>query len=229
MKIQSKRSKTFDHQLLPEISLSESYVDGKRFYSTPEKKKYPSVTTVLGSVMDKTKLIEWQERVGKEEANNIKRRAANRGTKLHKVCEDYVLNKDNFLEGHSPLTIDLFKQVQPYIDRNIEIVYGVEIPLYSDFLMTAGRSDIFCKMKGQNVIVDYKTSTKPKKEEWIENYFLQLSTYAIMVEERYDIKVPYIVVVIANEEGEPQTFPKKVSEYREKVIDIFRNYSKELL
>lgn len=221
-------TKKFKHNLLPEVELKETTIDGKRFYETPEKNRYPSVTTVLGSVMDKTKLFEWQARVGKEEADKIKTKAARRGTKLHKLCEDYVLNKDDYLKDHSPITIDLFKQVQPFIDKNVEEVLGIELPLYSDFLMTAGRCDMVCKMQNRNVVVDYKTSTKPKKEEWIENYFLQLTTYSMMIEERYSIEVPYIIVVIAGEHGELQTFPKSTSQFRNKVTDIFRNYSKEL-
>ena len=221
--------KKFKHNFLPEVELEELKIDGKRFYVTPEKNKYPSVTTVLGSVMDKTKLFEWQARVGKEKADQIKTKAARRGTKLHKLCEDYVLNKDEYLKDHLPITIDLFKQVQPFIDKNVEEVLGIELPLYSDFLRTAGRCDMVCKMNGKNVVVDYKTSTKPKKEEWIESYFLQLTTYSMMIEERYKIDVPYIIVVIACEEGEPQTFPKSTVHYRDKVTDIFRNFSKELM
>lgn len=204
-------------------------IDGKRYYETPENKKYPSVTTVLSSVMDKTKLFEWQARVGKETANKIKTRAANRGTKLHKVCEKYVLNEENFLDNNSPLITDLFKQVKPFIDKNVGDVYGIELPLYSDFLRTAGRCDMFCNLSGKNAIVDYKTSTKPKKEEWIKSYFLQLTTYGMMIEERYNINVPYIVVVIAVEDGEPQIFPKKTDEFKDEVTTIFRNFSKELL
>jgi len=221
--------KKFKHNFLPEVKLEEIKIDGKRFYVTPEKNKYPSVTTVLGSVMDKTKLFEWQARVGKEKADQIKTKAARRGTKLHKLCEDYVLNKDEYLKDHLPITIDLFKQVEPFIDKNVEEVLGIELPLYSDFLGTAGRCDMVCKMNGKNVVVDYKTSTKPKKEEWIESYFLQLTTYSMMIEERYKIDVPYIIVVIACEEGELQTFPKFTAHYRDKVTDIFRNFSKELI
>jgi genome maintenance exonuclease 1 len=179
--------------------------------------------------MDKTKLIEWQNRVGKEQATKIKTQAAKRGTKLHKVCEDYVLNKEDFLKDQNPITIDLFKQVKPFIDKNVNLVKGIELPLYSDYLMTAGRCDMFCQLNGHNTIVDYKTSSKQKKEEWIENYFLQLTTYAMMIEERYEISVPYLCVVIACEDGEPQIFPKNTNQFRNKVENIFRNFSKELL
>lgn len=229
MKIQTRRTKTFNLNLLKEIELTETYENGKRFYKTPSGEKYPSVTTVLGSVMDKTKLFEWQAKVGKETADKIKTQAARRGTKLHKVCENYVLNKDDFLDNQLPSTIDLFKQIQPFVDKNINEVYGIELPLYSDYLRTAGRCDMFCNLSGKNSIVDYKTSTKPKKEEWIKNYFLQLTTYGMMIEERYNINVPYIVVVIACEDGTPQIFPKKTSEFKEEVTTIFRNFSKELL
>jgi len=219
-----KRTKIFDHDFFDYVNLKETMIDGKRYYETPENKKYPSVTTVLSSVMDKTKLLQWSSRIGKEQADIIKTKAARRGTKFHKICEDYVLNKENFYLDHNPTTIDLFKQVQNFLDKNVSKVYGIEIPLYSNFLRTAGRSDMVCSLNGKNAIVDYKTSTKIKKEEWIKNYFLQLTTYGLMIEEMYQIEVPYITVVIACEDGKLQIFPKKLSEFKEEVIYIFRNF-----
>lgn len=220
----STRQKTFLHNNLKPIDISEKYVDGKRFYCTPEGNIYPSVTTVLSSVSDKTGLIEWQNRVGTEKAEIIKSQAARRGTNLHKICEDYVLNKDDYLKDHMPSSVSLFKQIQPYLDSNLESVYGVELPLYSDYLKTAGRCDLLCRMHGVNVVVDYKTSSKPKKEEWIENYFLQLSTYSMMIEERHNIHVSYIIVLIAVEDDNLQFFVKNPKKYISQVENIFLNY-----
>jgi hypothetical protein len=223
----------FNHNFLKPINLTEKYIDGKRHYVTEDGNSYPSVTTVLSSVADKTGLIEWQNKVGPEKAEIIKSQAARRGTNLHKICEDYVLNVPEYAKGHMPSTVSLFKQIQPFLDRNIEDVYGIEIPLYSDVLKTAGRCDMVCKMKGKDVIVDYKTSSKPKKEEWIDNYFLQLTTYALMIEERYNKPIPNIVVLIAIEQESTQydlqVFVKKTSEYKDRVHDIFLNYGKELM
>lgn len=222
-------TKKFLHEPLGAVELTETYIDGKRFYETPEGNKYPSVTTVLSNSLDKSGLKEWADRVGHEQAEIIKRTAASRGTKLHKLCEDYVLNKDDFLKGHMPLTVSLFKQIQPYLDENVSKVYGVEIPLYSDTLKTAGRCDLVCRFHDCYAIVDYKTSSRPKKEEWIESYFLQLTTYAMMVEERFNVRVPYIVVLIAVEDDNLQYFVKSSRTYRDKVTEIFRNYSEKLI
>lgn len=222
-------SKKFEHDFFSAVELTESYKDGKRFYKTPSNNLYPSVTTVLGESMDKTGLQEWVKRVGKEEADKIKTSAANRGTKVHKICEDYVLNKEEFLKGQMPSNVSLFKQIQPYLDDYLTKVHGVEIPLYSDFLQTAGRCDLVCKMHDCYTIVDYKTSTKPKKEEWIENYFLQLTTYAMMTEELYKVPIKYIIVLIAVEDDNLQFFVKDPKKYKDKVTEIFRNYSKKLI
>lgn len=227
MKMQT--NKKFEHRFFSQIELEENYIDGKRYYKTPSGKSYPSVTTVISNSTDKTALNEWRQKVGEEKANSITKSAASRGTKLHKVCEDYVLNKDDYLKGVMPSTISLFKQIQPYLDENLSYVYGVEIPLYSDFLQTAGRCDLVCRMHDCYTIVDYKTSSKPKKEEWIDNYFLQLTTYAMMVEELYKVHIPYIIVLIAVEEDNPQVFIKNPKNYKDRVTEIFRNYSKKLM
>lgn len=222
-------SKKFKHELFEQIELKENYIDGKRHYLTPSGKSYPSVTTVISNSLDKKGLNEWRAKVGNEEADKITKAAASRGTKVHKLCEDYVLNKDDFLKGAMPSSISLFKQIQPYLDNYLTKVYGIEIPLYSDFLQTAGRCDLVCRMHDCYAIVDYKTSSKPKKEEWIEGYFLQLTAYAMMVEEMYKVNIPYIIVLVAVEDDNLQYFVKNPNHYKDKVTEIFRNFSKKLM
>lgn len=218
------RTKIFEHSLLEYVNIDAVYENGKRFYLTPGGGKYPSVTTVLSSLTKKG-ITEWENKVGKEEADKIRVQAAGRGTKVHSICEDYINNKEDYLNGHMPSNISLFKQIQPYLDTHVDKIYGVEIPLYSDYLKTAGRCDLFCRMHGVNTIADFKTSSKEKKEEWIENYFLQTTAYSMMVEEMYKIRVHYIAVLIAVEEGPLQHFVKSPDPYRDKVADIFRNYN----
>jgi genome maintenance exonuclease 1 len=116
-------------------------------------------------------LFEWRKRVGEAEAQKISTRAANRGTLLHSMCEKYMLNDESFAQKQMPLTVELFKSIQKYIDA-VEVVYGNEIPLYSHDLKTAGRSDVFCRIGGKNAILDFKTSSRLKTEEDIESYFL---------------------------------------------------------
>ncbi len=224
MKMQSKRQKIFEHDLLPQVELNTTSINGKRFYVTPEGNIYPSVTTVLSS-LSKQGIVDWENKVGKEQADMIRNQAANRGTNVHAICEDYVHNKDDYLKGHMPSNISLFKQIQPYLDEHVDKIYGIEIPLYSHTLKTAGRCDLYCRMHGVNTIADFKTSTREKSEAWIENYFLQTTAYAMMVNEQYNMHVHYICVLIAVEDGTLQYFVKSPDSYRDKVTELFRNYS----
>jgi len=200
---------------------SETSPDGKRVYQTPSGEMYPSVTTILSARSDKSALFEWRKRVGEQKANKITTQAARRGTNVHAIAEKYMQGRANFLEGQNPLAVSLFSDIKPIIDEHITKVYGNEMPLYSDILQTAGRCDLFCQFQGMNGVVDFKTSTKPKREEWIQNYFLQCTTYAMMIEERYQCAVPQIAVVIAVENDLPQLFVKRTSEFRDEVIKAF--------
>ena len=221
--------KLFEHEELPMVELESKMVDGKRYYWTPDGALYPSVTTVL-SANKGDSIQKWRDRVGEKEANRISRRASDRGTELHSICEDYINNKEGYLNKRMPLCVELFKGIKPILDDNIELVYGNEIALFSHELKTAGRTDLFCRFQGMHTILDYKTSTKLKKEEWIEDYFLQATTYAMMIEEIYkDVKpiyIPQLAIVIAVEEGDikSQLFVKKTADYREKVKDMFAAY-----
>lgn len=212
----------FEHLPFDRIELKSREVDGKRFYAVDDE-LYPSVTTVL-SQLSKDGIKEWRARVGKDAADKITRTAASRGTKLHFMCEDYVNNKEDYHKDRMPTTIDLFKQIKTYLDNNLEAVYAVEASLYSMKLRAAGKCDLICRMHGVNCIVDYKSSSSLKKEEWIENYFLQETAYSIMVEELYQIPIYYIITLIATEEGTLQFFVKRPSDYVDKVYNIFNLY-----
>lgn len=213
----------FKHTPLDPIQLTTQEVNGKRYYLV-DGELYPSVTTVLSS-LNKEGLMEWRKRVGEEEANKRTRVAASRGTKLHNMCEDYINNKPDLYKDRMPSTIDLFKKVKTYLDENIEEVYSVEGGLYSKKLRAAGRCDLVCRMHGVNCIVDYKTSNSPKKEDWIQNYFLQETAYSMMVEELYNLHIFYIITIIAVEDSPlPQIFIRKPQEYSKKVEDIFNLY-----
>lgn len=224
MKIQQKKREIFfDHDFIQSVELDSTTTDSGRHYITPEGNVYPSVTTVLGS-LDKQGIKDWVNRVGEETANKIKTQASTRGTNVHNICEKYLLNEEGYLQGHMPANTSLFKQIQPYLDKYVDKIYGIEIPLYSNELKTAGRCDLFCRMHGVRTIADFKTSTNPKKEEWIENYFLQTAAYSMMIEEMYDMRVHYTCVIIAVENGELQTFIRNPDDYKEKVRELFYNY-----
>jgi len=213
----------FEHKFLPSLSLERVEIDGKRFYVTPSGEKYPSVTSVL-STLSKKGIQEWRDRIGHDQAKKITAQAANRGTKLHKIMEDYVLNKGDYLANANPISKMLFRQLKPRVDASITEVMGVELFLYSDVLKTAGSCDVFCKYDGYPCVADYKTSKSLKKEEWIKSYFLQSTAYAMMIEERYNLEVPYIAILIAVEDDQPQVFFKRKEEYVSEVMTIFKSY-----
>ena len=217
------RTKYFTHKPLPKIEIPRKEIDGKRYYITPSGDRYRSVTTIL-SQLSKEGIQKWRDKIGEAEANKISTRASNRGTKLHTMMEDYVGNVEDFALNKMPITTSMFLDIQPYVDLNLEEVYGIEYPLYSDRLKAAGTSDLICKYAGKTTILDYKTSSKPKKEEWIENYFIQSTAYALMVKERYDLDIEQIVIMIAVEGDNPQVFVKDPSDYVKKTINIFDTY-----
>lgn len=227
----NQNRKYFERKDLDQIDLDSTTIDGKRYYWTPDGALYPSVTSVLGSNQEKKDgLQRWKDKVGEQEANRISRRASSRGTQLHQICEDYLLNKENYLSKHMPPHIELFNSIRPILDESVEVIYGNELALFSHTLKTAGRTDMFCRFQGVNTIVDFKTATKDKKEQWIQDYFLQSTAYAIMLEEVYKdiqpIHIPQIAIVIAVEDGEQkqQLFVKRTSDYREKVLSFFTEY-----
>ena len=187
--------------------LKTKNIDGKRHYVTPNG-NYPSVTTVT-SLAIKDGIKAWRERVGEKEANKIASQAARRGTKVHKICEDYLNNINLNYEEIEPINHFLFKQIKPILDIRLDEVYGLEVPLYSDFLRVAGRVDLVGMWNGKVSIIDFKTASKRKRRDWITNYFMQESAYAVMFEEMFDIPVSQIVTIIAVEADEPQLFVEK--------------------
>jgi ATP-dependent exoDNAse (exonuclease V) beta subunit len=197
-------------------------IDGKRYYFAPDGGRYPSVTTVLGENKDKTFLQKWIDTVGEEKAEQIKVQAGNRGTALHTICEDYLLNKDVYPEGVMPANIMTFTNLKSVLDTRVGKVFAVEAPLYSKKLNTAGRTDCIAEFDGVVSIVDFKTSLKPKKEEWIQDYFLQATCYSLMAEALTDLKIPQIAIIITVDgQPEPQVFVKNKYLYVERVLEIF--------
>ena len=213
--------KQFEHQFLQNFNLPRVDIDGKRHYRLPDGSLAKSVTTAISDSMDKTHLYEWRKRVGEDEANKISNQAAVRGTAIHTICESYLLNEPSYPEGTMPSNIESFKQLKPYIDANIGLLYGIEHRLYSTKLKAAGTADCICEWNGITTIVDFKTSRKLKKEEWIQNYYLQATTYAMMAEELFNIEVPQFAIMITVDHEDPQIFVKKKAPYVSRVLEIF--------
>ena len=216
----------FIHQNYESADLKKEDTPQGRFYITPEGDRYPSVTTVLSKSRDQTGLKKWREAVGKEQANQILKQAQNRGNAVHLLAEEYIKNNPNWARGHMPSNLDSFKQFKILLDNNLNLVYGQELRLYSTLLQAAGTADLVCKWNGENAIVDFKTARKEKTEEFALGYLLQATAYSIMVEERFGLVCPYIVVLLARDhENIPQVFIKETADYCQRVTDIFKNYS----
>lgn len=209
--------KQFCHDWLPEIKLKATTSEsGKRIYATPEGLSYPSVTTVL-SQHNQQALVEWRNRVGHEAANRISRNAANRGTRLHKLAEQYIKNESFVLDN--PIHKSMFESVRPFLDE-IDNIRASEYSMYSDYLRLAGTVDCIADFRGRPHIIDFKTSSKPKRRDWIHSYFMQTSAYAIMAEERYGLTIPRLLIIIAVEDSEPQIF----QEHRDQWAELLINY-----
>lgn len=197
-----------------DFDLKAETTEQGRKYLTPNGKLYPSVTTVLSSY-NKKQILEWRNRVGEEAANKIAGKASRRGTSVHYVCEQYLLNlmNDMRMKMMMPNVKELFLQLRDQLDQNIGKIYCLEQALYSDKLQIAGRVDCIAEWQGQLSVIDFKTSTKKKNEDNILNYFMQCSAYAEMFEEITDMPIEQIVVAIATEEGESQFFVRNKRDY----------------
>ena len=187
---------------------------------------YPSVTTVIGEKKKKS-IMEWRRKVGEDEANAISKRATTRGNKCHKLAEDYLSNKPLDRYRDDVLSLGLFHQIRPYIDK-INNIHALEESLYSHTLKLAGRVDCIAEYDNELAIIDFKTSTKFKREEWVQDYFSQETAYAIMFQELTGVKVKQLVTIIAVETGTPQIFVKKdILTYVPKLKDYI-DYYKEI-
>lgn len=207
------------------FELNSETTEKGRSYKTPQGKIYPSITTVL-SPYNKKALFEWRKKVGEEEANRIARKASSRGTKLHTICEKYLLNEitDMSYKTMMPDTKELFKSIRNFLDENIQNVYGIEQPLYSDKLRVAGRCDCIADWNNEISIIDWKTSSREKSKDGIRNYFMQAAAYAEMFTERTGLNVNQIVIAIAVEGSSPQIFVEQKDKYLKELntfIDLY--------
>ena len=196
---------------LPEVTTET--INRKRFYVTPEGEKYPSITTVLSN-RKKEGLFEWRKRVGNDVANYVARTSASRGTKVHHMCEDY-LNNEFDEEKHKKdfLPLCLFNQLKDQALCNLNNIYAQEAGLYSDKYKVAGRVDCVAEYKDTLSIIDFKTSTRERSDDWNENYYIQGSAYAEMFEERTKIKIDQVVILVVTEDGTVQEFVKNKQDY----------------
>ena len=188
-------------------TLPRESVDGKRLYATPDGHRVPSVTTVLDKTKPEEKkqaLNEWRRRVGVDRAQAITTEAANRGTRMHTYLERYIKEGAMPDRGSNPYGWDSHRMAQCVIEQglcNVSEIWGVEIPLYFPSLY-AGTTDGVGIHLGEESILDYKQTNRPKKQEWIEDYYLQLTAYALAHNEVYGTNIRKGVVLMCVKPGE---------------------------
>lgn len=208
---------------VPELALPElnaEMTDLGRFYETPEGNKYPSITTILSAASDSSWRDEWIARVGKEEADRVSIQATRRGTAVHEIAEFYLKNDPNYARGHMPANIQSFKNIQPFLDKHVGLIAGLEIALWSDTLRCAGRVDCIAKWDGIWSIIDFKTSKREKSRDDIHSYFMQESAYSMMFYERTGIIPKQLVTVMTVDDGKSSVFVEKATEWLPKFVEL---------
>ena len=161
---------------------SRSIEDGYRKYLLGDN-KLPSVTTILSATKseeEKAALANWKERVGIKEANRIKTEASSRGTSMHSYIEDYLKGRINesFFESNEQYKNMAKEIIEKGVNNKLDEIYGMEETIYYPE-QYAGTADLIGIYQGKDVIIDFKQSNKPKKTDYIQDYFLQLGAYTL--------------------------------------------------
>ncbi len=168
---------------------------GKRVYDIVGT-RLPSVTTILGATKNKKFLQDWKARVGEERAEQIKNHSSRRGTAMHKFLESYIQGV-----GYDDLT-GIGQEAKPMAKKIIEEgllpveeYYGSEVTLYYPGLY-AGSTDLVCNHNGLDTIIDYKQANRPKRLEWIEDYFLQIAAYCMAHDYVYQSEIKQGIIMV---------------------------------
>ena len=158
-----------------------------------EKKSYLSVTGLTGKESEEG-ILEWRKRVGDEVADKMMREGAERGTTIHKFCETYLQNEPILIPENKISEYYTFKAMKPELN-NLNNIWGLEIPMWSDEYRLKGRCDCIAEYKTDLAMIDFKTSKKPKKREWLGGYFVQATAYVQMVKEQTGIDIKNIILM----------------------------------
>ena len=197
---------------------TRALIDGKRHYDVGTNEKLPSVTTILQATQSeekRKKLEEWRKRMGAQYADRVKDIAALRGTSMHTYLEGYITD-----QRHLDLTA-LGKEAGRMADiiirsglGDLEEIWGTEVTLYYPGLY-AGATDVAGIYNGRESIIDFKQTNKPKRREWIEDYFIQLAAYAMAHNHVYDTQIQQGVILMCSKDGFFQKFVVSDKEFKE--------------
>ena len=208
---------------------SRSLVMGQRHYDV-NNNKLPSVTTILSqtqSIEKQESIARWKAKVGENEATRVKDQAASRGTNMHLHLERYILGA-----GHKDLTDEgqvAGDMAQVIIDKglcDVSEIWGSEVVLYYPGLY-AGQTDLVGVYDYENSIIDFKQSNKPKRKEWIDDYFMQLGAYAMAHNHVYNTEITQGVILMCTPDNYFQKFQIKGREfikYQHKFLERLDKY-----
>jgi hypothetical protein len=211
----------FNYQPIP-----REQVNGQRLYATPDGNKLPSVTTILDKTKPEEKkaaLQAWRNRVGHERAQQITTEAANRGTRMHTYLEHYVKHGEMKDRPGNPFAVPSWVMAQTVVDQGltgrVQEFWGYEVPLYFPSIY-AGTTDACGVHCNEHAILDYKQTNKPKREEWIEDYFLQLCAYAEAHNELHGTNIKKgVILMCVKPDVDDQMNIVKPPEYQEFILE----------
>ena len=193
------------------VPIARETIDGVRKYATPDGEKLPSVTTILSATAPAEKmqaLHEWRKRMGAAKAQEITTEAASRGTRMHKWLEDYVKTGVLNTPGSNPYSIQSNTMAKTIVEQGLskcDEYWGTEIPIYFPKIY-AGTTDLAGLHQGSEAIMDHKQTNKPKKREWIDDYFIQLAAYAVAHDEVHGTKIRKGVIFMCSADNVYQEF-----------------------
>ena len=214
---------TFTHLLHPEIpKIKQININGVRHYDTPDGTLI-SITSLLKNFTPEG-ILEWRKAVGEDVANEVMRAAADRGSKVHKIIENCLSNKqENDLVGnYGELAARMFSQMVPALDK-IDRIRALEKGLYSTRFGIAGRVDCIAEYDKELTVIDFKTSTR-KRDERNETHLVQASFYSLAWEERTGEKVNQIAILTTTEDGELDVYRDDPSNHVDRLEEMIEEY-----
>ena len=210
-----------------------SYTPGQRFEVHGSRQydfgdgKLPSVTTILSRTRDQEFLNRWKARVGEQEAERIKNVSSKRGTSMHKFLENYI--SDIGYDDLSSVGNEARPMAQKIIESgliNITEYYGSEVSLYYPDLY-AGSTDLVCLHNGVEAIIDFKQSNRPKREEWVEDYYMQIAAYAMAHDHVHHSNIEQGIIMVCTPDLYFQEFKfdgDEMRQYRHKFLERLSQY-----
>ena len=212
--------------------IKRKQIDGKRLYACPDGNAVASVTTILDKTKDKSHLIAWRKRVGEAKAQEIVTEAASVGTRMHKYLEDYIEFGEWPTPGSNPYAQQAHRMAEQVRDNamgDVDEIWGSEINLYHPKIY-AGTTDLVGQYKGQPAIMDFKQTNKPKKAEWVEDYYLQLTAYALAHNEVFGTNIREGHIFMCSRDLQYQQFdvwPDQFDKWEQKWWDrVYQYYDK---